>query len=253
MLRALCIMVILCALYCLTAMATMDKTMVLYFPFDDGNGKTVKDSSFYQNDGAMDGELDWVDGIAGGALQFRANGTVEVDDDDNSLDLIGPHTISYWLKWNGGTVAWSPFISKTETQAKDNYHTWVGSDHVWDYANNNNMQVHGKTPIPLDDKWIFLTVAHDGEKTCSFYIDAVLDNEEQIENFEANDAPFRIGSDGFSVGILGAGTMDELTVFNRALNENEIKTLMEQGGKAYTAVESIGKLTTTWSSVKNRF
>ena len=122
MLRVLCITVILCALNCLTAMATMDRTMVLYFPFDDGNGKTVKDLSFYENDGVIDGGLDWVVGIAGGALQFRANGMVEVDDDDNSLDLIGPHTISYWLKWNGGTTSWSPFISKTETQAKDNYH-----------------------------------------------------------------------------------------------------------------------------------
>ena len=34
--------------------------------------------------------------------------------------------------------------------------------------------------------------------------------------------------------------MDELSVFNRALNENKIKTLMGQGGKAFTAVESTG-------------
>lgn len=220
--------------------ASADKSLVLYFNFDEGKGDVVKDLSQYKNDGKIYGALRWVKGKSDGALLFKANGMVEVPDDDDSLDLIDAHTISYWLKWDGSLTRWSPFISKTAAEADDNYHTWVGYDHFWDYCNDNNAQVHGRSIIPLDDKWIFLTVTHDGKETVSFYIDGSLDSTAKLSTFKSNDAPFRIGFDGFSVGKFGAGTMDELSVFNRALNENEIRTLMGQGGKVFTAVESTG-------------
>ena len=242
--------------------AIRDKSLVLYFSFDEGKGNVVEDLSGYENDGTfVGGNPKWVDGKSGKALHFDISYYVEVPPDE-SLDLTETgHTISYWLKWDGDG-GWSPFISKTNAEDDSNYHTWVGSDGVWDYCGNNNQQVHGKTQIQFDDDWnLFLTVTHDGEETVSFYPNGVLDNKETLPRSAPTDAPFRVGSDGMGerthedvtgIGTNGTGTIDEFTVFNRALNAKEIETLMKEGAKPFLAVGSAGKLTTTWGSLKNK-
>ena len=233
--------------------AIRDKSLVLYFSFDEGKGNVVEDLSGYENDGTfVGGNPKWVDGKSGKALHFDISYYVEVPPDE-SLDLTETgHTIGYWLNWDGQGHGWSPFISKTNAESDSNYHTWVGSDREWDYSGNNNVQVHGKTPIPLNGDWnLFLTVTHDGNKTISFYLNGVLDNKETLERSKPTDAPLRVGNDG--MGTNGAGTIDEFTVFNRALNAKEIETLMKEGAKPFLAVESAGKLTTTWGSLKNKF
>ena len=44
--------------------------------------------------------------------------------------------------------------------------------------------------------------------------------------------------------------IDEVAVYNRALSEDELKKLMEEGLKGILAVRHPGKLTTTWGHVK---
>ena len=122
---------------------------------------------------------------------------------------------------------------------------------MWDYENQPNGQAHGATPIPLDGEWIHLTVTHDGKDKVSFYIDGELDNEAKLPTTKACDAcPFRAGNDG--KGTNGSGILDELAVFNRELDDKAIKTLMEEGSKPFTAVESAGKLTTTWGDIRSK-
>jgi len=239
---------ILITAFCFSVEAIEDKSLVLYFSFNEGNGDVVKDLSQYKNDGTIEGNPQWVDGKFGKALVFDGSTKVEVPHDD-SLNLTDAHTISFWLKWDGSGSSWSPFISKTSGAEADNYHTWVGSDQIWDYA-NTNARVSADTPISLDE-WIFLAVTHDGTNTVSFYINGSLDNTAELSTMEANDAPFRVGDDG--KGNLGAGAIDELAVFNSALTEEEINMLMEEGSEIVTAVNPAGKLSVTWSSLKNKF
>ena len=52
---------------------------------------------------------------------------------------------------------------------------------------------------------------------------------------------------------MGAGTVDELAIFNRDLNADEIKKLMEEGIKSFTAVEYAGKLARTWGIIKAEY
>ena len=48
------------------------------------------------------------------------------------------------------------------------------------------------------------------------------------------------------------GTIDEVAVFNVALNAGFIKRIVEEGLSATTAVEPTGKLSTTWSTLKSQ-
>ena len=230
----------------------IDESLVLYFSFDEESGNDVKDGSVAKNDGTLQGKAEWVDGKSGKAMRFDGSVSVEVPHNENLNALKGKgHTVSYWLKWDGQGASWSPFISKTSGGGakEDNFHTWVGGDKVWDYENQPNGQTHAVTKIPLDGNWIYLTVTHDGDKTVSFYINGEEDKAtNDLTTTAGNDVDFRVGDDG--KGNKGAGTIDELVIFQRALKADEIKILYEEGVEKFLSVSSTDKLTTNWGSIK---
>ena len=238
----------LVVVFCFSGTAA-DKDLVLYLSFDEGAGDVVNDQSDLGNHGTLEGlsKPKWVDGQSGKALSYDGTCYVEVPHDD-SLNMTTPHTISYWLKWGGTGLSWSPFISKTGgSDPADNFHTWVGSDKIWDYA-NGNMRVNADTPIELDsDKWVFLTTVHDG-KQVHFYVNGVLDVSKDLALYDPNDTNLLIGDDG--KGNFGNGIVDELLIFTRAMTVDEINTLMNEGARDFIAVEKTDKLTTTWGATK---
>jgi len=150
------------------------------------------------------------------------------------------------ILWDGVGSSWSPFIAKRQAGGA-NYQSWVGSDRIFDYYNGIAV-VPADTPISLGKEWVFLTTTHDGKNTVTFYIDGSFDSEKVQPVGKPNNFPLLVGQDG--VGNFGAGTIDEVAIFNRALTEEEIKRLMEEGVKAFAAVAFSGKLTTTWASIK---
>jgi hypothetical protein len=49
-----------------------------------------------------------------------------------------------------------------------------------------------------------------------------------------------------------AGIIDDVTLFNIALSEDEMETIMNNGVEEVAVVDAIGKLTTTWATIKHR-
>ena len=239
--------------FCSAAKAA-DESLVLFLPLDEGRGQEVEDISTYKNNGTLRGRKpEWVEGKRGKALNF-AGGIVMVPHDD-SLNLAGAHTISFWLKWDGQGAGWSPIIAKRPVGAvdPDNYSTWVGKDRIWDYRTDNS-KVSAKTPIELNNKtWVFLTLTHDGKQTVTFYINGIKDSAVRAQPGFANKDPFVVGSGKGGEGDMGFGNLDEMALFNRALDRDEINTLMNKGAEPFLAVEPAGKLTITWGRVKDNF
>jgi concanavalin A-like lectin/glucanase superfamily protein len=231
----------------------VDKSLALYYSFDEEDPQAVKDHSQYGNDGVIEGKPEYVEGRIGSALQF--DGTIKVQAEHNdALNLTGAHTIAYWLKWDGTGASWSPFISKILIEdgvVKDNYHTWVGSDQIWDYYNAPHGYANAGTPIQLNNEWVHLAITHDGKEKISFHVNGELDNEGKLPTTKAcEECPFRVGEDGG--GNRGAGALDELAIFNREFNADEIKELMAEGSKPFVAVDYAIKLTDTWGGIKIR-
>ena len=227
----------------------IDESLVLYFSFDEGQGNNAKDGSLAKNHGKYIGKPKWVNGKPGKAVSYDGAGAFEIQHHNSLNALKGKgHTISYWLNWDGQGAGWSPFISKTIGE-NDNFHTWVGKDGIWDYENKPSGQTHAVTKIPLDGNWIHLTVTHDGKKTVSFYINGKLDKATNpLPTAIGNDINVLVGDDG--KGNKGAGILDELSIFNRALTAEEAKTIYEDGMESFLAVASTDKLTTTWGNIK---
>jgi len=98
--------------------------------------------------------------------------------------------------------------------------------------------------------WVHIATVYSAkEKKIRFFIDGELDAESDWGGNEGVLDPGRIGSwsDG---GREWQGMFDEFIIFNVALGQEDIKTLMENGFEGTLSVQPVGKITTTWGGVK---
>ncbi|MDE0686260.1 MAG: LamG domain-containing protein, partial [Candidatus Poribacteria bacterium] len=103
-----------------------------------------------------------------------------------------------------------------------------------------------------DGKWHFVAGGYD-EKNLIPYVDGEQFNPRGAAGKPAtNNAPFIIGAQGPD-GKNGPlrGVIDEVAVYNIALDEDEITEVMEGLAKQFQAVEASEKLAVTWGYLKD--
>ena len=94
--------------------------------------------------------------------------------------------------------------------------------------------------------WTHIAGTYDG-KALRLYINGKLDVSEDKTGEIANPGdPLGLGKYG---GELYVGGMDEVFLYDRALSEDELETIMKSFEVAF-AIESRGKLATCWASLK---
>ena len=102
-----------------------------------------------------------------------------------------------------------------------NYNGKVG----WEFANGTNyISCNGGQLV--ENEWTSIASTYDGN-TLKLYIDGVLVNERSY-SFEliSNDSPLSIGHRHTSVDEYFKGQIDEVSIFNRALTQEEIQFYM---------------------------
>ena len=211
---------------------TSPSSLVLYLSLDEGKGVFLRDRSSFKNQGTVNGKPTWEAGKRGNALHFhgaRTNAFIDVRP-SASLNLTGAHTLSFWLKWDGKGAPWSPLMTKrpVDVTDPDHYSTWVRSDGRFDYRNDHGT-VFAEKKVRLTNEWTFLAVTHDGQETITFYIDGEWAGRKQLCKAAPNGGPFVIGSGRHLAGDFGAGAIDEIALFNKALTAAEIKELRDKG------------------------
>ena len=91
--------------------AYAEKGLVAHYTFDEGPGKSVKDSSGNRNDGKIIGDVTYVkiEGGKGHALSFNTGNAYVDCGNTPSLDLTDAVTLELWFQpetavWGGGVV-----------------------------------------------------------------------------------------------------------------------------------------------------
>jgi hypothetical protein len=111
----------------------------------------------------------------------------------------------------------------------------------------------------LSREWQHICMVFDGNDGVTAYV-----NGEVIQ--EEGGHTGAVGFNGTPLFIIGersahapgepfGGLIDEVAIYHAALSQDEIKDVMSNGADLSgvgTAVESVGKLTTTWGSIKDR-
>jgi len=212
-----------------------DDDLVLYLPFSENAinvSNTTYDRSPFGNDGTLVNMNDgnnlsgWTSGKYGNALLFNGTSDSVVDDADAYVDipniaLDGEFTMSVWFKtgasaqiatiWgeDSGVGGGGPKIG----MASGNFFTRIE-------ASTTDTSV----PVPTDGEWHFYTLTRDASNKADFYIDG---NANRLFSDAAQTGTYtldKIGCNGDGADQCYNGTLDEVTVYTRALAPEEVRT-----------------------------
>ena len=92
----------------------IDRSLVLYLPFDEGAGTVAKDASSYGNDGSVVGDAVWVEGYKGTALEFVSGSRVTIPEIPE-YDISAEVSLLAWVKATENPN-WGRVIDKSQWQ-----------------------------------------------------------------------------------------------------------------------------------------
>jgi hypothetical protein len=230
------------------------ETAVGIWLFDENQGNIAQDSSGKGNNGEIGKGLKWADGQYGSkSLDFPGSAVVLVPHNE-SLNLV-TWTIVAWIRAEFAN-GWVEFVSKSDPVGNTDFRNYV-----LQIENNTGLLrphftqgaqqwklVAGTTDL-RDGKWHHVAGTYD-QNVIRAYVDGKIEGEAAFDNVpDTNEEPLVIGAITPSVNFF-TGAIDELGIFNVALSENDIQTVMNKGLDVALAVLPSGKLTTTWANIK---
>ncbi len=226
------------------------KRLLLYWSCNDGNGETLKDDSGRGFDGTLKGNFVWVKGQVGGAVQLKGGYGEVKGNIIESTAKTGEITLACWFMMNDhasydGIIS----IASPLCDASCCYRLMVnpGNNPFW------NAGHHVDKSLPNfsfeKNKWYHYALTSDS-KSGKIYVDGKFIGE-AVENFklpEFPDVTVYIGR-GESSGVHPTedATIDEVTIWDKALGENEFQFIMKPN---FLAVLGLGKITTKWAELK---
>lgn len=233
--------------------------LIAAWTFDEGNGDTTADATGNGHEGTLFGSPNWVDGVNGRALEIMGSAQyVAVEDAEDLHFGEEDFTFMAWVNidnYNGGTP--SGIISKRTMVAGNGQPTilWV----IDNEAFAMEMQIRdnvgavniltGKETVK-EGEWHHIAAAKT-DNDVIYYVDGVKDLSMDHGfggSFTAEGHPLYIGvhhyGDTWNCSL--NGKIDEVAIFNVALNAVEIITIM----KNLLFVEASGKISTCWGDLK---
>ncbi len=244
------------------------KDAVAVWLFDEERGKEVTDFARNDHDGQFKGKPERVPGKFGMALEFggaEENQWVEIERpvQVDSVDL----TIGCWL--NPGTPQHHHANVLTGRPAEDSdegivfaqyenavntYRIVIGGVFNWQGLGNP------RNSVRIDnDVWTHVVFVRKGRggtwykngepdrpKRGDFHID--IGNEKPAN---PSDEKFRIGISVFNENRKYRGVLDEAFIFERAMSQEEVQLIMNEGFQEAQNVDSKGKAATVWGKIKS--
>ena len=234
------------ALGALPVKADLREGLIGLWLFDDGADKNIEDSSGNDNHGELDnGAVAGQDGKFGGAVITKPQKAVSVPITDSLNSLKEAMSLGGGCRIDEpsdtGHRRNSSYLLEDQAGGEQNPDGWVFA--VWTDSGIGLAWGNKKVKPKV---WTHIAGTYDG-KALRLYINGKLDVSEDKTGEIANPGePLGLGKYG---GELYVGGMDEVFLYDRALSEDELETIMKSFEVAF-AIESRGKLATCWASLK---
>jgi hypothetical protein len=225
------------------------KTCVGMWLLDDNKGDTAADSSGTKNDGKLVSNPKWVDGKVGKALEFDGAGSyVNIP---NTESLNSPSfSICFWFKPN--VLRIQGLADKTPSPQWRIFMNSTAGNIEFDALPGEIGNV--TTPAAAVGRWDHVTATYDSaSKTAKMYYNGTFSNQAVGVNMNTTSAVNINLSSPESTRL--NGVIDDVAIFNVALEAADIQTIMDKGLKETlkpSAVDLSGKLAATWASIKSR-
>ncbi len=215
----------------LTSAAQAD--LVGWWRLDEGSGTTAADSSGNGNDGALQGDPQWVAGVTGGALEFDGSGDYIDCGNDAIFDITEEITLTVWVNandmLNGEHNCWlgkgdNAYAIKHQT---GNYLEFFMFDGDW-HSTNYTTELDS-----LNGDWHHMAGTFDGSEL-KFYLDGELAaNLVYSGTIGTATHAVTIGENSQATGRFFDGMLDDPRIYNEALSQDDIKSIMMGGENPY--------------------
>ena len=247
----ICISLVAMLLFAASGYAAIDPgTIVAAWSFNEGSGTVAGDSSGNGNDGTIV-DATWADGKIGKALEFDgAEARVEVP----ALGSFDELTIAEWAYCTGKVGDWRVLINN-EGWSQGWVHHQLHPNNQVEFSIHSNVGGNDTfANFAFDDSqlgvWHHIATAYNSkEGWIRFYVDGELNVE---NSWGGNPAVLDVARIGHWDGRGWQGILDEFIILNVALEEGDIKGLMDRGIEA-ASVEPTTKLTAKWGGLKARY
>jgi hypothetical protein len=223
--------------------------LVSWWP-GDGNANDIKGS----NNGTLVNSATFAAGMVGQAFSFNGSNYVEVPDAPN-LDFgpNSPMSIDMWV-FRTSTANPMHFIGKRSGCTNISYQMVLDSNGVDFNSDSGIASSHQDLPM---NAWTHLAGTFDGT-TFRIYVNGFLAGTGTGTMGPITTDPLRIGTSGTCAGF--GGLIDEVELFNRALSQAEIISIVDAGaaGKCKVAYDtclrdSSGSYVLQWSSITGQY
>ena len=201
--------------------------------FDETSGTTASDSSTNGNTGTLTGTTlpTWVSDskVGTGALSFTDGGYVSVGS-PSSLNIPGALTISAWVKrTNGG------YIVSNNGNSTEQYAFSINSTNgKLQFEPNYSASVIAASTSLAINTWYHVAVVRSGSTgnwTITFYVNGIVDGTPVTISANPDaSGPVYIGHLHSGGGYYFNGSLDDVRVYNTALNLSQIDELYALGG-----------------------
>jgi len=213
--------------------------------FDEGKGDVAKDLSKNGYDGTIK-NAKWVEGKFGNALEFNGKDAC-VQTDEQLLESVEEFSIVLWA--NPGKLTANRIGLVGQNDAPE-----------FGFINPTTIQLWTPTAGGLDvpykhsfNEWHHITATASKEFTRVYIDGKMTEKKGAYANHGSSSFKVNIGGCGVydGTGNFFTGILDEVAIFHVALEDDDIKTIMDDGFAKMRAVSSAGKLATSWGKIKS--
>ena len=188
--------------------------------FNENSGNSAYDSSGRGNNGTING-AEWADGEYNPALSFNGiNDYVEIADSD-TLDISEEWTIAMWVKWESNGETYQTMFNKEET-GNHAYSAWIYNSRLYFGMSSGGAwhQDSSMGDIPENIR-TYVLITFDGNNADAYINGGYTDTLAVGGAGVTNGANLYLGRrKGVSQEF--KGIMDEVKIYNRVLDGNEI-------------------------------
>ncbi len=228
------------------------ESLILYFSFDELDGKNAIDHSQYENHGELVGDTKLADGKFGKALEFNGTSDWVLIPHHETLTVDENVTVMAWINTprltGPGGAQWQGILAKGNNPRSYSFYTESNSQCLHLSVGGSGSVCNKKVPL---DEWVHVAAQVDGN-VHRYWVNGELAGEPGGKNPPPGAADT---ADAF-VGKTHEGNrqfegrIDEVRIWNRALTEDEVVEQMEKGHFELFPVDPRQKLATSWGQLK---